>query len=39
MEEGLWYCWVCDETYSDGFHDQDKHNKCLENMRKISEKE
>lgn len=32
MSDG--YCWVCDETYFDGYHDIEKHKKCLDNMRK-----
>ena len=28
------YCWICDETYFDDYHDEDKHKKYLNNIRK-----
>jgi len=34
MCNDIWYCWVCDESYSDGYHDESKHEKCLENIKK-----
>jgi hypothetical protein len=27
------YCWICDETYFDGYHDWEKHNLYLKRMK------
>ena len=32
MADDLQYCWVCDETYNNEYHDEKRHKLCLKNM-------